>query len=355
VRASTATEQNANGLRLRCSPVTAVLFTCAGQRVDIVTAFGRAGATTIATDINPLAPALYHADSYALVVPVDDSGYVAALRDIVRAHDVRLVVPLTDLDQETLARRREELEPALVLLPPADVVEAMADKYRSHLAFEERGIASPPTWLPDDVPDDVEFPVLVKARRGFGSRHIYRAETRSHLDFFLEHTPAPSIVQACCRGEEFSIDVLCDFDGRCLNAIPRTMVESKGGESIKGKTIKDWDLIEAARTVAEALPIWGPANIQCFREPSGRCEVTDVNPRFGGGFPLPLAAGSRYPELALGLVNGERPEPHVGEFREGVIMTRFFSHLSLTAGPDGTLEPFAEDVPEPVASDPGEA
>ncbi len=335
--------------------MTAVLFTCAGQRVDIVTAFGRAGATTIATDINPLAPALYHADRYALVARVDAPGYVGALRDLVRAHDVRLIVPLTDLDQVTLARRRDELEPAVVLLPPVDVVEAMADKHLAHLAFEERGFASPRTWLPDEVPDDLDFPVLVKARSGFGSRHIYRAETREGLDFFLAHTPVPSIVQALCRGEEFSVDVLCDLDGRCLNAIPRTMIESKGGESIKGVTLKDWELIEAAREIAEALPIWGPANIQLFREPSGRLEVTDVNPRFGGGFPLPLAAGSRYPELAVALVNGDRPEPRLGDFREGVVMTRFFSHLCLTAGPDGTLEPFAEDVPDPVAAEPSEA
>ena len=335
--------------------MTAVLFTCAGQRVDIVTAFARAGATTIATDINPLAPALYHADNYALVSRVDDPGYVASVRDVVRAHDVRLVVPLTDLDQMTLARHRDELEPALVLLPPLDVVEAMADKFLTHVTLEERGFASPATWLPEALPDEIPLPALVKARQGFGSRHIYRAATRDELDFHLARTPVASIVQACCRGEEFSIDVFCDFEGRCLNAIPRTMIESKGGESIKGMTVKDWELIEAARAVAEALPIWGPANIQCFREPSGRLEVTDVNPRFGGGFPLPLAAGSRYPELAIAVANGERPEPRIGDFREGVVMTRFFSHLSLTAGPDGTLEPFAEDVPDPVAAEPSEA
>jgi len=335
--------------------VTAVLFTCAGQRVDIVTAFARAGATTVATDINPLAPALYHADRFALVGRVDEPGYVAELRELVHEHDVRLVVPLTDLDQVTLARHRDELEPALVLLPPVDVVEAMSDKYLAHVAFEARGIHSPATWLRDDLPATLEFPVLVKARQGFGSRHIYRAASEEELVFHLERTPVPSIVQAYCRGEEFSVDVLCDFDGRCLNAIPRTMIESKGGESIKGMTVRDPELIDAACRVAEALPIWGPANIQLFREPNGRLEVTDVNPRFGGGFPLPLAAGSRYPELAISLVNGERPEPRLGDFREGVVMTRFFSHLCLIAGPDGMLEPFAEDVPDPVAAEPSEA
>jgi carbamoyl-phosphate synthase large subunit len=320
--------------------VTAVLFTCAGQRVDIVGAFRDAGATTIAADVNPLAPALYHADRYALVPRVGDSEYVPALRRIVEEHGVQLVVPLTDLDQAVLTRARDELG-ALLLLPDAGTVERLADKYLAHLLFEERGISSPPTWLPDDVPDDAAYPVLVKARVGFGSRHIYRAANPDELRFFLRYTPMDSIVQACLDGEEFSIDVFCDLDGRCLNAIPRTMIESKGGESIKGMTIRDDRLIELARDVAEKLSLVGPANIQCFRQGDGSHYITDINPRFGGGFPLPLAAGGRYPELALALARGERPEPRLGDFKEGIVMTRFFSDLSLTRNGDGTLKPLA--------------
>jgi carbamoyl-phosphate synthase large subunit len=324
------------------------------MRVDIVTAFKEAGSTTVAADASPLAPALYHADAHELVPLKDDPMYIPRLCEIVEAHDVDLIVPVTDIDQGVVSARREELG-ALVLLPDDGVVRLTTDKYLAHVALEEHGIDSPPTWLPGELPDDLRFPVLVKARSGYGSRNIFRARDRAELDFFLGHTAVESMVQACCAGEEFSIDVFCDLDGRCLNAIPRTMIESKGGESIKGMTIKDWDLIEYGRSVAEALPIWGPANIQCFRRADGRHEVTDVNPRFGGGFPLPLAAGSRYPELALALAAGETPEPRLGDFREGVVMTRFFSHLSLAVAEDGTLEPFAEDVPEPVASEPGEA
>ncbi len=330
--------------------MTAVLFTCAGQRVDIVTAFARAGATTIATDVDQLAPALYHADRRALVPRVDDAGYIGALRDLVALHDVRLIVPLTDLDHLQLAQARDDLGGAVVLVPGEETIARCADKFLAHEFFEAEGIGSPPTWLPGHLPEQVRYPVLVKARRGFGSRHIYRAADARELEFFLAYTAADSMVQAQCRGEEFSVDVFCDLEGRCLAAIPRTMIESKGGESIKGMTIKDPELVEFGCKVAEALRIIGPANVQCFREPNGELQVTDVNPRFGGGFPLPTAAGSRYPELALALANGERPEPRLGDFREGVVMTRFFSQVILEES-GGTLEA----APEQAEAVPGDA
>jgi carbamoyl-phosphate synthase large subunit len=321
-----------------------VLFTCAGRRADIVSAFAAAGATTLATDTSELAPALYVADRRALVPRIDDPGYVPALAELVRVHEVELVVPLTDLDHRVLAGRREELD-ALVLLPDLPAVERTADKYLAHVFFEEHGIPSPPTWLPEEVPGTLEYPVLVKAREGFGANHIYRARNREELDFFLRYTEVPSMVQQVCRGTEFSIDVFCDLDGICLNAVPRTMLHSTGGESVKGITIKDWELIEFGRHVAETLRLRGPACIQCFREEDGSLPVTDVNPRFGGAFPLPTAAGSRYPELALALAAGERPEPRLGEFREGVVMSRYLAQVILVRGADGTLEPLDAVLP----------
>lgn len=316
-----------------------VLFTCAGQRVDIVKAFRAAGAVVLGADADPLAPALYHADRQAIVPRIADQGYVPALAALVREHDVRLIVPLNDLDHPVLSRARAELAPALLLLPEADVCARMSDKLEAHRFFVANGIPSPRSWLPGEVPADARYPLLVKAREGFGSRHIYRADDAEQLDFFLRYTTAPSFVQERCLGEEFSIDVFSDMDGRCLNAIPRTMLLSKGGESIKGASIQDRKLIEHGARVAETVGINGPANIQCFREPDGSLPVTDVNTRFGGGFPLPLASGSRYPELALALARGERPEPRLGDFEEGVFMTRFFSEVCLERDDDGSLLP----------------
>ena len=108
-------------------------------------------------------------------------------------------------------------------------------EYVAHVFFEEHGIESPRTWLPGDVPDDARYPLLVKIREGFGSRHIYRAADAEELAFFLRHTPVESMVQEMCLGEEFSIDVFCDLEGRCLDAIARTMIQSKGGDRSRGR------------------------------------------------------------------------------------------------------------------------
>ena len=122
-------------------------------------------------------------------------------------------------------------------------------------------------------------------------------------------------------GPEFSIDLLCDLDGRCLNAIPRTMLESRGGESIKGAAIADPELIDLGRAVAEALPLRGPATVQVFRDPEIGLGITDVNARFGGAFACPMYAALPGPHLP----RADRPdgarastiEPHVGEFLAG--------------------------------------
>ena len=191
-----------------------------------------------------MAPALYHADAFALVPRIDSPGYIPTLAALVGEHDVKLIVPLTDLDQMLLAQSRDALAPALALVPEPEVCRDDGRQVQAHLFFEADGIASPRSWLPDDVPDDARYPLLVKVREGFGSRHIYRANDRAELDFFLGYTTVDSFVQELCQGEEFSVDVFCDFESTLPERDPRTMIQSKGGESIKGMSIKDWELIE---------------------------------------------------------------------------------------------------------------
>ena len=312
-----------------------VLLTGVGKRYDIVSAFAE-HAFVVAADPNPLAPAQYAADVRVAPPRIEDPGYVPFLQELVERHDVRAVVPLTDLDIEVLARA--DL-PAFV--PPPDVCRDTYDKYAAHELLLRHGLPSPPTVLAGEEPKS--YPVMVKPRRGSGARSIHPAADREEMEFFTRYIEEEVMVQRLMGGPEFSIDILCDLDGRCLNAIPRTMIESRGGESIKGTVTDDTELIELGRAVGEALPVRGPCTVQAFRDPDAGLGITDVNTRFGGAFPAPMYAarpGRTYPELIVRMARGERVEPHVGDFQAGTTFTRWFWQIEL----DGNMEPTGRDI-----------
>ena len=154
------------------------------------------------------------------------------------------------------------------------------------------------------------------------------------------------MVQRAMDGPEFSMDCLSDLDGRCLNVIPRTMLESRGGESIKGTVVADDELVDLGRRVMEALGVRGPCTVQAFRDREIGLGITDVNTRFGGAFPAPMYAalpGRTYPELIVRMASGERIEPHVGEFVAGRHFTRYYWQLEL----DEQLRPTGRDIVAP--------
>ncbi len=320
----------------------AVLLTGVGKRYDIVSTFAQ-HATVVAADPNPLAPAQYAADHRYAVPPIDDAGYVPALKELCERHRVGAVVPLTDLDLEVLAHARLAGHlPAVV--PDPEIARATFDKYESHLLLRRLGLPSPPTVLPGEEVES--FPVMVKPRRGSGARSIHHADDRAAAEFFVSYVPEPTMLQRFMRGPEFSIDCLSDLDGRCLNAIPRTMIESRGGESIKGTVIDDRELVDLGQRVVEALGVRGPCTVQAFRDEEVGLGITDVNTRFGGAFPAPIyaaLAGRTYPELIVRLARGERLEPHVGQFRSPVTFTRYFWQLEL----DEHMRPTGRDIVDP--------
>ena len=320
----------------------AVLLTGVGKRYTLVSAFSQL-ATTIAADPNPLAPAQYAAHHRRAVPRFDDPAYVPSLEELCAEFNVGAVVPLTDLDLEILghARQRRRL-PAFV--PDGEIARATFDKYETHRLLVRLGLPSPPTVLPGDrVPG---YPVMVKPRWGSGARSIFRAEDEREAEFLAAYIREPAMIQRAMQGPEFSIDTLSDLDGRCLNAIPRTMLESRGGESIKGTVIADEELMDLGRRVVEALGCRGPCTVQVFRDREIGLGITDVNTRFGGACPAHLYAarpGQTYPELIVRMARGERIEPHIGNFTPGVTFSRYYWQLEL----DTELRPTGRDIREP--------
>jgi carbamoyl-phosphate synthase large subunit len=319
----------------------AVLLTGVGKRYDIVSSFAQ-HAKLVAADPNPLAPAQYAATVRASVPLIADPDYVPALQRLCEEHGVGAIVPLTDLDIETLAVARADGRLPQALVPDPEVARAMYDKYEAHLLLERLGFPSPPTVLPEDL-GSLDGAVMVKPRQGSGARSIHPARDRAQAEFFVDYVDEPVMVQKLMDGPEFSIDLLSDREGRCLNAIPRTMIESRGGESIKGTVIDDPELVALGRDVVDALGVRGPCTVQVFRDREIGFGITDVNTRFGGAFPAPMYAaipGRTYPELIVRMAAGECIAPHVGEYRSGLTFTRYFWQMEL----DAELRPTGRDI-----------
>ena len=303
-----------------------ILLSSAGRRVALTESFRQAlkgRGRVLATDADPTAPALYAADKGILVPRADDVGYVPALLDICRTEGVGAVIPLIDTELPGLARAHDEFRRVgtQVLLAGPDSVETCFDKLQTASLFERLEIPAPGTvaggrWSVAGG----RWPVVVKPRRGSAGKGVNIARTAAEVDYWLAATP-DALIQELLVGPEVTTDVLCDLEGRPLLAVQRERLKTRGGEVERGVTVCHPKITEYALRAAEALRPAGAINIQCFLTKRGPL-FTEINPRFGGGYPLAHAAGAAFPERIVAmLVQG--PQPSLPALRVGVVMMRF--------------------------------
>jgi carbamoyl-phosphate synthase large subunit len=169
--------------------------------------------------------------------------------------------------------------------------------------------------------------MFVKPRGGRGSIGAFLARTPEELAFFTAYVEDP-VIQDYLAGPEFTVDLLCDFDGRPLSVVPRERVVIRAGVIDRGRTVLDPALIDTALECARVFRFHGPVNVQC-RTVAGRPTVFEINPRFSGGIPLTIAAGADFPLMVLELALGRRVEPVIGKFRHDLWMTSYESSLFL--------------------------
>ena len=313
------------------STIVNVLFTSVGRRVELMRAFRRAYESLgiqgriVATDIDPLAPALQVVDVPYIVPRLTEPQYIPALIEICHREEVNLVFPLIDPDIRVLAAHRAKLEETgarLAVVSP-EAAEIAADKWQTTLFFASLGLSTPQSWLPEQIsPDEMEFPVFIKPRRGSAAKHSFKADNVDELRFFRHYVPAP-IIQEYLEGPEITNDVVCDLDGDVLTVVSRQRIEVRWGEVAKGVTIHDPAIIAACIKIARALPAAGPITVQCMVK-DGVPHFTEINARLGGGVPLGVAAGADYPRWLLARAAGIDIEiPPLGSYRIGLYMTRF--------------------------------
>ncbi len=312
-----------------------ILFTSVGRRVELLRAFRSAyqqlGLTgnIVAVDIDPLAAALRFADRPYIVPRLDSSEYLKTLKGIVRDEQVSAIFPLIDPDVPQLAGNRREIEEVggRIAVVSKQAAEIVGDKSLTYSFFNDTGVATPRTWLPDEIaPNDLEYPVIVKPRAGSASQDVFRVENSQQLAFFTKYVSNP-IVQELVAGPEITSDVVCDLDGKLLSVVSRQRIRTSGGEVLIGKTIFDQRILDDCVTIARALPAIGPITVQCMMSDRGHL-FTEINARFGGGVPLGIAAGVDSPKWLLASLAGiETDIPRLGEYQRDLYLSRYTESL----------------------------
>ncbi|MCU1528916.1 MAG: biotin carboxylase [Frondihabitans sp.] len=264
----------------------------------------RADVEVLASDMDGWASGLYLVEPThrRLLQPGLSDTFVDDIIRIVREDDIDVVISTVDVELEPLAARRSELGAALAA-PSAETLAVTLDKWL--LAERCTPFARVPTTLlldADGVAADWTFPVIVKPRRGAGSRGVRLVHDRHALEAIPFDVAL--LIQEHLPGEEFSVDVLADASGAVVAAVPRVRARVDSGVAIAGLTRHDDALEETAAAVARAIGLTGVANVQLRYDVNGVPALLEVNPRFPGAMPLTIAAGVDMPSLALDLALG---------------------------------------------------
>jgi carbamoyl-phosphate synthase large subunit len=323
-----------------------ILFTSVGRRVELLRAFRDAYRTLqldgsiVATDIDPLAPALEVADVPLIVPRLDDPAYAPRLLEACRDHRVGLVFPLIDPDVPVLARMAPDLADigAHVATVSAEHVGTVSDKWKTYQFFNRLQLPTPRSWLPGDVdPGRLGYPVFVKPRFGSASAHTYAARDPDELRFFQRYVPY-AIVQDLLPGPEITSDVVCDQSGALMGVVSRRRIEVRWGEVAKGVTCFDPAVVTACSRIASVLRPHGPITVQGLVK-DDVVHFTEINARMGGGLPLGIAAGADSPRWLLARAAGLPVEiPPVGSYQRDLYLSRFDESLFLSRSNEGTLQ-----------------
>jgi len=315
--------------------MTNILILSAGTRNKVVQAFKKeleGKGKVIATDCSNIGPAIYDADKCYIVPRIDAPDYIDCILDICKKEEISGVLSLIDPELSLLAKNEDRFREIGVvpLVSSYELCETSLDKYRMYEMLTKLGIPTARCYNTIEEFEaarengDVDFPVFVKPRAGSASININSVRSDIMLKA-LYNDYEGLMIQEFMRGQEYGADVYIDLiSGKCTSIFLKKKIKMRAGETDKSVSVKDERLFSQIQTFVEKVGFSGMIDIDLFHdEENDEWYLSEVNPRFGGGYPHAYACGVNIPRQIINNLEGKENEPAIGEYEEGVVMMKY--------------------------------
>ncbi len=309
------------------------LILAAGTRNKIVQYFKRTFdgiGNVIATDASLLGPAIYEADKYYIVPPITAEDYLDRVLDICKKERINGLLSLIDPELSLLAANEEKFKTLGVTIIGSsyELCEMALDKMQMYEWLKTHGYNCARSWINKDefykVLDagKISFPVFVKPYRGSASINISKVEDKETIDLLFDHED-DLMIQEFLNGQEIGADVYIDLiSGEVVSIFTKKKLKMRAGETDKAVSFKDDKLFELIERFVLEAGYKGQIDIDIF-DIDGQYYISEVNPRFGGGYPHAYESGCDHMKLILNNLNGVVNKKNIGAYEEGICMMKY--------------------------------
>lgn len=310
-----------------------ILILSAGTRDKVVQYFKKelgSRGRVIATDCSNLAPAVYEADAFYLVPRITAPDYLDIILDICKKEEITGVFSLIDPELSLLAKERDKFLAlgTTPIISEYELVETCFDKYKMFGMLEEMNIPTAKCYMDKEAfyraqeAGEISYPVFVKPVRGSASIHINKVGSKEEIEV-LCGLYDDLMIQEYMDGQEYGADVYVDMlSGKCTDIFVKKKIKMRAGETDKSVSYKDEALFGIIRDFAEECGFCGMIDIDIF-EIDGTYYISEVNPRFGGGYPHAYACGVNMPAAVIRNLEGKENEVRIGAYQEGICMMKY--------------------------------
>ena len=316
-----------------------ILVLSAGRRVSLVNAFKKAindlniDGDVFGADMNPSMSAACNVLCNSFVLPhVFKDEYIDKLKSLCLKESIKLVVPTIDTELLKLAKHKQEFKDLgiIIVVSDSELVVPCRDKRLTHDLFDDIGFPVPITYSLDNI----TFPCFSKPISGSLSQNIRILESQDELDTWDVPKSEMMYMEIISNEEfdEYTIDVYYTQESELICMVPRQRIEVRGGEISKGRTNKA--LIDFLKEqMSKIKNAFGCLTLQVFKsKTTDKIYGIEINPRFGGGFPLSNAAGARYPEFLLREVFLNQELSYTDDWEDQLVMLRYDAEVLVSNG-----------------------